>query len=105
MKIAAGIMKMKTIAASTPCPMIRTWYCGKSRKRFPMPLYCIVAKLRPWRFGKRKEFRSVSQVPSPTNMVSLEYDAVPGGENALFDIANSSGWVSRIISAHVQLGR
>jgi hypothetical protein len=39
-------------------------------------------------------------------MVSLEYDAVPGGDNALFDIANCSSVLRVcILSAHVQFKR
>ncbi len=34
-----------------------------------LPLYCIVSKLRPTRFGSRKVFLVKSHVPSPTVMV------------------------------------
>ena len=34
------------------------------------PLYCMVSKLRPTRFGRRKLFLVKSHVPSPTSIVS-----------------------------------
>jgi hypothetical protein len=43
------------------------------------PLYLIVSKLRPIRFGRRKVLRSVSHVPSPTYIVLEEYVLLPGG--------------------------
>jgi hypothetical protein len=46
-----------------------------------VPLYLIVAKFNPTRFGRRKVFFSVSHVPSPTNKVLEEYELLPGGAN------------------------
>ena len=44
------------------------------------PLYCIVAKFKPCRFGSRNVFRDESQVPSPTLMVLELYELLPAGE-------------------------
>lgn len=85
------------MAAMTPWPLIRLWYCDKLENRLPMPakfsqqhynrnqndgavpLYCMVAKFRPTRFGNKKSFLSESQVPSPTYMVLEEYVLLPAG--------------------------
>lgn len=40
----------------------------------------MVSKFSPTRLGSRKLFRVKSHVPSPTTMVSDEYDADPGGD-------------------------
>ena len=53
-------------------PRMSEWYCGRSRKRLPMPLYRIVLKLMPIKLGSRKVLRSVSHVPSPTVRLLLE---------------------------------
>lgn len=37
-----------------------------------IPLYCMVSKLRPWRFGSRNVLRCESHVPSPTYILSDE---------------------------------
>jgi hypothetical protein len=44
-----------------------------------LPLYLIVAKFNPTKFGRRKVFFSVSHVPSPTCSVFEEYELLPGG--------------------------
>jgi hypothetical protein len=44
-----------------------------------LPLYLIVAKFKPTRFGRRKVFFPVSHVPSPTCNVLEEYELLPGG--------------------------
>jgi hypothetical protein len=43
------------------------------------PLYLIVAKFRPTRFGRRKSSLELSHVPSPTCKVLDEYELLPGG--------------------------
>ncbi len=45
-----------------------------------IPLYLIVSKFNPTRFGSRKSFRVASHVPSPTFMVLDEYVLLPAGE-------------------------
>jgi len=44
------------------------------------PLYLIVSKFKPTRFGSRKSLRVASHVPSPTYMVFELYVLLPGGE-------------------------
>jgi len=44
------------------------------------PLYLIVSKFKPTRFGSRKSLRLASHVPSPTYMVFELYVLLPGGE-------------------------
>jgi hypothetical protein len=44
-----------------------------------VPLYLMVAKFSPTRFGRRKVFFPVSHVPSPTCNVLEEYELLPGG--------------------------
>jgi len=44
-----------------------------------IPLYRMVSKLSPTRLGSRKVFLDVSQVPSPTVIVSEEYELLPAG--------------------------
>jgi hypothetical protein len=43
------------------------------------PLYLIVAKFSPTRFGKIKSSLELSHVPSPTCRVFEEYEVLPGG--------------------------
>lgn len=45
-----------------------------------LPLYRIVSKLTPTKFGSRKVFLVKSHVPSPTTIVSEEYELDPGGD-------------------------
>jgi len=44
------------------------------------PLYRIISKLNPTRFGSRNVFLVKSHVPSPTTMVFESYVATPGGD-------------------------
>ena len=66
------------------------------------PLYLIVAKFRPTRFGNRKSSLELSHVPSPTCNVFDEYVLLPGGASCgAGDIAGYSsawGWVRNCIS-------
>lgn len=48
-------------------------------KELHLPLYRIVAKFNPTRFGNRKLLRWVSHVPSPTYIVLESYVLLPGG--------------------------
>lgn len=45
-----------------------------------LPLYCIVSKFNPTKFGNRNVFLDASQVPSPTYIVFEEYMLLPGGD-------------------------
>ena len=113
-RIAAGTMKRKVIAAMTPWPLIIWWYWGSEANLLPIPIHCtstsasipsivsvlqmgregkeregrednkplylIVSKFKPTRFGSRKSLRVASHVPSPTYMVFELYVLLPGGE-------------------------
>lgn len=46
------------------------------------PLYCMVSKGKPMRFGSKKSFLVKSHVPSPTTKLSDEYDTAPGADSA-----------------------
>ena len=43
-----------------------------------LPLYRMVSKFSPTRFGSKNVFRCESQVPSPTYMLLDEYELLPG---------------------------
>jgi hypothetical protein len=48
------------------------------KQRYFIPLYLIVSKFSPTRFGSKKSFLPLSQVPSPTFRVFEEYVLLPG---------------------------
>lgn len=79
---AIGIMNKNTMAARTPWPKMSEWYCGIVENRLPMPLYRIVSKGKPMRFGSKKSFLVKSHVPSPTTKLSDEYETAPGADSA-----------------------
>ena len=58
-----------------PCP---SQCCKTAAGECGSPLYCVVARLNPTRFGSRNVLREVSQVPSPTWRVSEAYELLPG---------------------------
>jgi hypothetical protein len=100
-------MKRKVMVATMPWPLIIWWYCGREANLLPIPiyftiisfnllypvyrsdimgregnkpLYLIVSKFNPTRFGSKKSLRLASHVPSPTYMVFELYVLLPGGE-------------------------
>ena len=64
------------------CPLYYNCFANwKGRRREGVkPLYLIVSKFKPTRFGSRKSLRVASHVPSPTYMVFEVYVLLPGGE-------------------------
>ncbi len=44
-----------------------------------IPLYWVVARLRPTRLGSRNVFFVASHVPSPTDIVPEVYELLPAG--------------------------
>lgn len=70
------------------------------------PLYRIVAKLSPTRFGSKKVFLSVSHVPSPTYNVFEEYVLLPaGGSCGEGDISEAClGRFSKLLGRGSQTG-
>lgn len=58
---------------SALCDFVAYW-------RADLPLYCIVAKFSPCKFGNKKVFLSAIHVPSPTSMVLESYVELPGAD-------------------------
>lgn len=69
---------------------------GKVEEATNLPLYLMVAKLSPTKFGSKNVFLVVSQVPSPTVIVLEVYvllpaGAMPGGDDIAELVGISGG--------------